>query len=50
MITLEEQARSQELYDLMRDIGLPSMSTEELEEWSGLVAKSLEGKGDQLMK
>ncbi len=30
----------------MSRMGLSVMSTDELEEWSSLMAKSLEGKGD----
>jgi hypothetical protein len=30
----------------MKQTGITSMSTEELEEWTMLMAKSLEGKGD----
>jgi len=30
----------------MKQTGITSMSTEELEEWAMLMAKSLEGKGD----
>lgn len=38
--------RMDELYLVMRSVGLTGMSTRELEEWSYLMAKSLEGKGD----
>jgi hypothetical protein len=30
----------------MNDFGVAGMTTEELEEWSYLMAESLEGKGD----
>jgi hypothetical protein len=36
----------QELWDVMNDVGIASMTVNELEEWSYLMAKSLEGKGD----
>ena len=42
----DEHERAQFLFDLMREIGLTAMSTEELEEWTYLMSKSLEGKGD----
>lgn len=42
----DENERAQFLFDLMRDIGLSAMSTEELEEWTYLMAKSLQGKGN----
>jgi hypothetical protein len=42
----KEQERSQFLFDLMRDIGVMSMTTNELEEWTYLMSKSLQGKGD----
>ena len=45
-ITREEQERSQFLFDLMRDIGVMSMTSSELEEWSYLMSKSLLGKGN----
>jgi hypothetical protein len=45
-VTREEQERSQYLFDLMRDIGVMSMTTSELEEWSYLMSKSLMGKGN----
>jgi hypothetical protein len=45
-VTREEQERSQYLFDLMRDIGVMSMTTGELEEWSYLMSKSLMGKGN----
>jgi hypothetical protein len=41
-----EQDRAQFLFDLMREVGLAAMSTEELEEWTYLMSKALEGKGD----
>lgn len=44
--TKAEQDRAQFLFDLMREVGLMAMSTEELEEWTYLMSKSLEGKGD----
>lgn len=43
----EQQSRSQFLFNLMRDIGIMSMTTNELEEWTNLMAISLEGKGDK---
>lgn len=43
----DEHARAQFLFDLMREIGLTAMSTEELEEWTYLMSKSLEGCGDE---
>jgi hypothetical protein len=41
--------RLQELYSRMNDIGVSCMTTEELEEWSYLMAESLEGKGDPVV-
>ena len=38
--------RLQQLYQQMNDLGVTRMTTEELEEWSFLMAESLEGKGD----
>lgn len=38
--------RLQQLYDQMNDLGVTCMTTEELEEWSYLMAQSLEGKGN----
>jgi hypothetical protein len=38
--------RLQQLYDQMNDLGVTCMTTEELEEWSFLMAQSLEGKGN----
>ena len=38
--------RLQQLYDQMNDLGVMCMTTEELEEWSFLMAQSLEGKGN----
>ena len=38
--------RLHELYARMNDIGVSCMTTEELEEWSYLMAESLEGKYD----
>lgn len=43
----KQQDRSQFLFNLMRDIGIMSMTTNELEEWTNLMAISLEGKGDK---
>jgi hypothetical protein len=43
----EQQSRSQFLFNLMQDIGIMSMTTNELEEWTNLMAISLEGKGDK---
>lgn len=40
-------SRLEELFKIMTDIGVTRMSTGELEEWSYLMARSLEGKGDQ---
>lgn len=42
----DEHERAQFLFDLMREVGLTAMSTEELEEWTYLMSKSLEGKGN----
>lgn len=41
--------RLQLLHDRMSDIGVMCMTTEELEEWSYLMAESLEGKGDMTL-
>jgi hypothetical protein len=41
--------RMQELYSRMNDIGVSCMTTEELEEWSYLMAESLEGKGNPIV-
>lgn len=38
--------RMDELYRVMKSVGLAGMSTRELEEWSYLMAESLGGKGD----
>lgn len=38
--------RFQELWRIMNDVGIPRMTTHELEEWTYLMAESLEGKGD----
>lgn len=40
--------RLQQLHNRMNDIGVMCMTTEELEEWSYLMAESLEGKGNAL--
>lgn len=45
--TASSDDRLQELHKRMSDFGLTHMTTEELEEWSYLMAQSLEGKGDQ---
>ena len=45
-ITGSAPDRLQQLYDRMNDFGFAGMTTEELEEWSYLMAESLEGKGD----
>jgi len=42
----EVDNRLDELWRVMKQTGITSMSTEELEEWAMLMAKSLEGKGD----
>jgi len=39
--------RLRELFEIMTEVGVTRMSTQELEEWSYLMARSLEGKGDQ---
>ena len=39
-------SRMEELYRVMREVGVHRMSTRELEEWSYLMALSLAGKGD----
>ena len=44
--TVSARERLQQLYDRMNDFGITHMTTEELEEWSYLMAESLEGKGD----
>lgn len=44
--TESSDERLQQLYDRMNDFGVAGMTTEELEEWSYLMAESLEGKGD----
>lgn len=43
---VSSRERLQELYDRMNDFGVSLMTTEELEEWTYLMAESLEGKGD----
>jgi hypothetical protein len=45
-ITGSSDKRLQELYHLMNDLGVACMTTKELEEWSSLMAQSLEGKGN----
>jgi hypothetical protein len=45
--TASSDERLHELHNRMNDIGVACMTTEELEEWSYLMAQSLEGKGDQ---
>lgn len=45
-VSAPEMTRMQELWDVMNDVGIASMTVNELEEWSYLMAKSLEGKGD----
>lgn len=40
------EERLHELFNRMNDLGITLMTTEELEEWSYLMAESLEGKGD----
>jgi len=35
-----------ELWHLIQDVGITGMSTSELEEWTYLMARSLEGKGN----
>ena len=46
----EVNNRLDELWRVMKQTGITSMSTEELEEWTMLMAKSLEGKGDRPLK
>ena len=41
-----EMGRLLELWEVMKDVGLASMTVNELEEWSYLMALSLEGKGN----
>ena len=41
-----DEARMQDLFRVMTEVGVSRMSTKELEEWSYLMAQSLEGKGD----
>jgi len=38
--------RMDELWHLIQDVGITGMSTSELEEWTYLMARSLEGKGN----
>lgn len=38
--------RMEELFATIQQVGLTGMSTGELEEWTYLMAKSLEGKGN----
>lgn len=45
--TAHDFSRLEELFKIMTDVGVTRMSTSELEEWSYLMARSLEGKGDQ---
>ncbi len=40
------EERLHELFNRMNDFGITLMTTEELEEWSYLMAESLEGKGN----
>lgn len=47
-ITESSPDRLQQLHNRMNDIGVMCMTTEELEEWSYLMAESLEGKGNEL--
>ena len=42
----EAERRFHKLWRLMNDVGLTGMTTRELEEWTYLMAESLEGKGD----
>ena len=44
--TTSSDERLMELHGRINDIGVACMTTEELEEWSYLVAESLEGKSD----
>lgn len=44
--TVSSDERARQLLDRMNDIGVACMTTEELEEWSYLMALTLEGKGD----
>jgi len=46
----EVDNRLYELWRVMKQTGITSMSTEELEEWTMLMAKSLEGKGDRPLR
>jgi len=46
----EVDNRLDELWRVMKQTGITSMSTEELEEWAMLMAKSLEGKGDRPLR
>lgn len=45
-VSAPEMRRLDELWRIMNDVGITTMSTEELEEWSYLMARSLDGKGD----
>lgn len=46
MITITEHNRLLELYDLIKVNGVHNMKQIELDEFSNLMARSLEGKGD----
>lgn len=46
MDSAPDSARMHELFKIMTEVGLSRMSTRELEEWTYLMAQSLEGKGD----
>ncbi len=46
LTTESSDERLHKLHARMNDIGVMGMTTEELEEWTYLMAESLEGKGD----
>ena len=46
MDSAHDRTRMHELFKIMTEVGLTRMSTRELEEWTYLMAKSLEGKGN----
>jgi hypothetical protein len=46
MDSTSDGTRMHELFRIMTEVGLSRMSTQELEEWTYLMAQSLEGKGD----
>ena len=49
MDSMSDGTRMHELFRIMTEVGLSRMSTQELEEWTYLMAQSLEGKGDPFM-